>query len=280
MKSKYRSKTSQVKVLLLAYGRTGSSLTGDLIAADTTSAYFFEPFWNRSSLTTTNSTEGILNGLFNCSPELISEITAVQWPHRWPYVSVRRPGRCQTSNLRVVKTIRVRKEDLEPWIRNSEIKVVHLVRDPRAVLSSRAVVGWEKETLQAARLCHQMLGDMALAKSLPPERYTLVRYEDLADNTEEIVKSLYARLGLHWTEEIRRSVISHTEASPSQDMKPGSTYRSASFSPESWKEKLSVEEVQAIEGECQEMMQRADYKMINRTNLFQKGRLRQASSFQ
>ena len=43
--SKSRSETSQVKVLLLAYGRTGSSLTGELISADTTSAYFFEPFW-------------------------------------------------------------------------------------------------------------------------------------------------------------------------------------------------------------------------------------------
>ena len=45
MKSQSSSERSQVKVLLLAYGRTGSSLTGDLISADTTSAYFFEPFW-------------------------------------------------------------------------------------------------------------------------------------------------------------------------------------------------------------------------------------------
>ena len=43
--SKSRSETSQVKVLLLAYGRTGSSLTGELISANTASAYFFEPFW-------------------------------------------------------------------------------------------------------------------------------------------------------------------------------------------------------------------------------------------
>ena len=113
---------SKLKVLVLAYGRTGSSLTGDLISADTTSAYFFEPFWNRSALTTTNSTEGILNGLFDCSPELISEITALQWPHSWPYISVRRPGQCQTSILRVVKTIRVRKEDLDSWIGKSDIK--------------------------------------------------------------------------------------------------------------------------------------------------------------
>ena len=34
-------------------------------------------------------------------------------------------------------------------------------------------------------------------------RYTLVRYEDLAERTEEMVKSLYARLGLRWTEKIR-----------------------------------------------------------------------------
>ena len=77
---------------------------------------------NRSSLTTVNSTESTLNGLYNCSPELLSEITALQWPREWPYVTVRRPGKCQTSNLRVVKTIRVRKEDLEPWISQSDIK--------------------------------------------------------------------------------------------------------------------------------------------------------------
>ena len=34
-------------------------------------------------------------------------------------------------------------------------------------------------------------------------RYTLVRYEDLVDKMEEMVRSLYGRLGLLWTEEIR-----------------------------------------------------------------------------
>ena len=35
---------------------------------------------------------------------------------------MRRPGKCQNSNLRVVKTIRVRKEDLDSWIGKSDIK--------------------------------------------------------------------------------------------------------------------------------------------------------------
>ena len=92
-----------------------------------------------------------------------------------------------------------------------------------------------------------------------------MRYEE----TEETVERLYAGLGLHGTEEMRRAVLSHTEASPSEDMKPGGTYRSSSFSPDSWKQKLSIGQVQAIEGECHEMMQRAGYKMSNSAHLFQ-----------
>ena len=83
---------------------------------------FFLFYRNRSSLTTANSAESILNGIFNCSPKLLSEISVLQWPHGWPYVVLRRPGKCKTSNLRVIKTIRVRKEDLEPWILKSDIQ--------------------------------------------------------------------------------------------------------------------------------------------------------------
>merc|ERR1719270_317617 len=151
---------SPVKVLLLAYGRTGSSLTGDLISGDSEAAYFFEPFWNRPSVTTANTTEGVLNGLFDCSPELLSEISRLQFPHGWPYVTIRRPGKCQTSNLRVIKTIRLRKENLESWIGSSDIQVVHLVRDPRAVLSSREVAHWDTGALEAGRLCKDMLRDL------------------------------------------------------------------------------------------------------------------------
>ena len=36
-------------------------------------------------------------------------------------------------------------------------QVVHLVRDPRAVLSSREVAHWDKGALEAGRLCKDML---------------------------------------------------------------------------------------------------------------------------
>ena len=49
---------------------------------------------SRPSVTTANTTEGVLNGLFNCSPKLLSEISRLQFPHGWPYVTIRRPGKC------------------------------------------------------------------------------------------------------------------------------------------------------------------------------------------
>ena len=50
---------------------------------------------------------------------------------------VRKRGmRCRSSNPRVIKTIRLRRAGLEPWVHKTNIKVVHLVRDPRAIINS------------------------------------------------------------------------------------------------------------------------------------------------
>ena len=75
-------------------------------------------------------------------------------------LQVRKRGmRCRSSNPRVIKTIRLRRAGLEPWVHKTNIKVVtshddddsendnndidfdhdqvvHLVRDPRAIINS------------------------------------------------------------------------------------------------------------------------------------------------
>lgn len=42
----------------------------------------------------------------------------------------------------------------------------------------------------------------------PKCRYTLVRYEDMADNMVDVMASLYNRLGLQWTDDIRFDIPS------------------------------------------------------------------------
>jgi hypothetical protein len=43
---------------------------------------------------------------------------------------------CESAGTVVMKTIRLQFSDLDPWIFGSDIKVVHLVRDPRAIVHS------------------------------------------------------------------------------------------------------------------------------------------------
>ena len=43
---------------------------------------------------------------------------------------------CGKSSPRVIKTIRLRRAGLLPWILDTEVRIVHLVRDPRAIITS------------------------------------------------------------------------------------------------------------------------------------------------
>jgi len=181
----------------------------------------------------------------------------------WDHTVIRTPGRCQKAQVRVVKAIKLFRDHLEPWIQDSDIQVVHLIRDPRAIIGSRATAMWARELLEAQSLCRQMQGNMALARSIPPDRYTLVRYEDMAENMVEVMSSLYHRLGLKWTEDIRTEVQSHTEGSADQDKDIYKTVRSKNYVGNNWEQNLSEAQVDLIERECSELMLEAGYQFKN-----------------
>ena len=44
---------------------------------------------------------------------------------------------CYQSEQIVVKAVRLHSNNLLPWVVNTDIKVVQLVRDPRAILNSQ-----------------------------------------------------------------------------------------------------------------------------------------------
>ena len=90
---------------------------------------------------------------------------------------------------RVVKTTRLSFEQLESWIQDSDIKVkynkgrwqykywyikiVHLIRDPRAILNSVSAKAeiWLDFIHNSSLLCRQMESDSLLASILPVTRY-------------------------------------------------------------------------------------------------------------
>jgi len=71
-----RSTNTRIKILVLSYSRSGSSLLGELLSLDPSSSYYFEPLYqhkltceqraNSSSVFIQKLVNYYLGGLFNC----------------------------------------------------------------------------------------------------------------------------------------------------------------------------------------------------------------------
>jgi keratan sulfate 6-sulfotransferase 1 len=117
--------------------------------------------------------------------------------------------KCRNSKLLVVKVIRLHMSIVEDLLNNDPgIHVIHLIRDPRGMLES-----WWKSTpikrrrhqlaesvLDAVLVCQRILTDTIVRRQLElkyPNRFQLVRYEDLATKPMEVVNNIYSKfLGL------------------------------------------------------------------------------------
>ena len=99
-------------------------------------------------------------------------------------------------------------------MRETEIKVVHLVRDPRAMITSIAKrPGTWSDTLKNATFqCRRMMDDSLLENVLPRERYIRVRYEDLVEQTNTTLARLYHHLAVPYTQHVQRVAFSRTHA--------------------------------------------------------------------
>ena len=114
----------------------------------------------------------------------------------------------------MIKTIRLRLGGLESWLRETDVKVVHWVRDPRAMITSMAKKpGTWSDTLRNATFqCRRMLEDSKLEALLPSERYIKVRYEDLVELTNTTLSRIYDHLGLPYTAHVQKVAFARTHA--------------------------------------------------------------------
>ena len=170
-------------MLLLAYPRTGSSFTASMLTASRYSSYFFEPLYNmyhKGGLVEEAEAGGaaaravgrLVTGLLDCDPSALRYLRRVSGGG----FAIARRGAFECRLLaspRLVKTIRLHGEGLEPWIYGrGDVKVVHLVRDPRSIFSSvYRLRGSFAEMLDPVDLCEKMLKDLELERKLSKDRY-------------------------------------------------------------------------------------------------------------
>ncbi|KAK3883028.1 hypothetical protein Pcinc_012635 [Petrolisthes cinctipes] len=288
-----------VKVLLLTYQRAGSSFAGELLTSGGGgSVYIYEPLYVWRKLLGPGAKRGLerdsawlLGDLLDCRPQdwkkyitpqlLVAwfdpekdarrdqDLVLRAWGHMsFPYFHRRGNGGtdwCGHSSFRLTKTIRAREQFVHSWLeRRPDIKVLHLVRDPRGILYSVARGGgmWGKNNKDAALQCGNMEKDLTL-QHLGQHRYLRVRYEDLVERPLEETQRVLGFLGQRVNKEVMEYLRQHTALGNHtlQTHQQGymSTYRDGHFRHDKWKENMYSWIVKDIENVCQSVMAKMQY---------------------
>lgn len=131
---------------------------------------------------------------------------------------------CMKASVRVIKTIRLTMDSAEDAIKVMEeregkrgdlgkVKVVHLVRDPRAMFSSRKAIEGSIVEGESASLCARMSDDLRVARQLGSDTVVRVHYEDLAASPLTLLNQLYSFLGNQLPSSLATWVQRHSQAS-------------------------------------------------------------------
>ena len=115
-------------------------------------------------------------------------------------------GQCKKAKHKVLKLLRLSLDNMETFLNERDnLKVIHLVRDPRAILNSRIKTPWfvskTKRTirLNTQALCLKMRADALSSQRLLkkfPTRFRMVYYEDLTNEPSTKLEELYTFLGM------------------------------------------------------------------------------------
>ena len=207
---------------------------------------------------------------------------------RYPFPAAAHREICQYRNTTVLKVIRLKhiKELMKiKNIKKTDISVIHSVRDPRAIMSSRRIMGrlffyWntalhilEEEIwgLKKTKLfsweiynyCYENMEIIRFAEAHPwlRERYMRVTHRELSVDPIKTAEKVYDFLNLTLTDELKNFLLETTKGS--KDLvsviknKFLSTSQNSSEVLDKWKhmEVLGVDETYTIESQCREVLE-------------------------
>ena len=184
---------------------------------------------------------------------------------------------CNSYNHTVVKILSSRLpnrtiETLEKLFKQKngyDVTLVHLVRDPRAVMYSRVKLGWIKNHLSPRfsrnvhRMCDPILKNVRLGLLSPPpwlkNRFKVIRYEDLALNTLNVTQELYKFAGFNWSESVNEWISTLSQNIIIGKRGAHTLYRNASISIGRWKN-APEPFIRAVENNCGDLMNFLGYE--------------------
>ena len=157
-----------------------------------------------------------------------------------------------------------------------DVKVIQLVRDPRAVVYSRVYSAkWIKGNnrdpnfrLYVQNICDRLKKNIriGLLNPLPwlKDRFKLIRYEDLVVNTANISRELYRFAGFDWSVSVNKFISAPSSRSPDNPKERASAYslyRNASDVIDKWKN-APKDLIRIVEDICGDLMDILGYEKL------------------
>ncbi|KAM4035989.1 carbohydrate sulfotransferase 1-like [Anomaloglossus baeobatrachus] len=163
------------------------------------------------------------------------------------------------------------------------LKVVHLVRDPRAVLASRintfvdqyrSYQIWNSsgrkphnmDLTLIMNMCTDYSKTLETAFSRPSwlkGKYMLVRYEDLSRHPLKKATEIYNFLGLSWKEGLSSWIEENTNATVAPNSNKFGTIRKSSETIENWRLHLHFNIVQTVQNICNTTFSQLGFQLVD-----------------
>uniref|UniRef100_T1L1R3 Uncharacterized protein n=1 Tax=Tetranychus urticae TaxID=32264 RepID=T1L1R3_TETUR len=293
------TKTPIRYILLVSHFRAGSSFVGDLLQQNWKTFYSFEPlhlFQINYKVDPDQDEEALslLQNIYSCS--FASEPGYVEWIRKrenkflltwnrflWSLCNIYRSWcydpnfihqLCLRTKYRVIKVTRLSLKSaaklLNQLPKSIDLKLLYLVRDPRAIYNSRSKLEWCTKTPcgDYNLMCDDFESDLAVYKQLVDtygDKIISLRHEDLSLNPYEKGATLFKSLGLPFTSGVRRFLRINTEAELPTNITidPYSIRRSSKKVITKWTKELNASQIIAIQNRCPNVFDQLGYKPID-----------------
>ena len=149
---------------------------------------------------------------------------------------------------------------------DTEIRLLHVVRDPRGSINSRINLRWINDFQsphffhQPRATCEGITQNVKYGASLEgslKQHYKMVRYKDIASSPVKTAQEIYTFAGFEMPESLIHWIVQTTnpskEALLQESKKAFSSVRNATANVEKWRREAPIERTRIIERECSEL---------------------------
>ncbi|XP_042191750.1 carbohydrate sulfotransferase 1-like [Callorhinchus milii] len=194
---------------------------------------------------------------------------------------------CQKRSHVAIKTVRIPEiKDLRLLTEDPRLnlKIIHLVRDPRGILTSRMgtftdhfrswkiwnATGRKPHSVDLSQItmtCKDLSNSAETGLSRPAwlkGKYMLVRYEDLAREPFKKAKEIYNFIGLDIDSNVKKWLLHNTNGSSTATGNyKYTTTRNSTATAERWRLNLSFDIVQMVQNLCNDTLTQLGYRQVD-----------------